>query len=127
MANWTPSGYIGQVFKTLGFYIPPAAGIKSPALWGTEDHVAQLFGNNGLIVSAELRNFNFRYRSAAHSLEVFGTYYGPILKALGALDDEHRKALIADFHSLIARFNRANDGTMVVPSDYLEVVLRKQD
>jgi hypothetical protein len=78
-------------------------------------------------VSAELKNFNFRYRSAAHSLEVFGTYYGPILKALGALNEERRKSLIADLHSLIARFNRAKDGGMVVPSEYLEVVIAKAD
>ncbi len=126
MANWTPQGYIGQVFKTLGAYLPPAAGVKSPALWGTKERIAELFSNGAQAIHAESRNFVFRYRSPEHCLAVFGDYYGPILKALGALDQERRAALLHDLHALIARFNRATDGTMVVPSEYLEIVVTKR-
>ena len=76
LANWTPQGFIGQVFKTLGAHLPPPAGAKSPALWGTRDRLAELFGQNAASIEAEPRNFTFRYRSPAHFLDVFGTYYG---------------------------------------------------
>lgn len=122
LANWTPQGFIGQVFKILGTYMPPPAGVKSPALWGTRERLAELFAASAASITAESRNFVFRYRSPAHFLDVFKTYYGPILKALAALDEPKRKALLADLEALIGRFNRASDGTMVVPSEYLEVV-----
>jgi SAM-dependent methyltransferase len=126
LANWTPQGFIGQVFKTLGAYLPPPAGVKSPALWGTRERLTELFGASAASIAAEPRNFVFRYRSPAHFLDVFKTYYGPVLKALAALDETRREALLADFEALIARFNRARDGTMVVPSEYLEAVIVKR-
>jgi ubiquinone/menaquinone biosynthesis C-methylase UbiE len=121
LANWTPESFIGRVFKTIGKYVPPAPGVKSPALWGTRDHLELLFGSNTTI-AAERRNFNFRYKSPAHWVEVFRTYYGPVLKAFAALDGETRIALERDLSALIDEFNIATDGTMVVPSAYLEVV-----
>jgi ubiquinone/menaquinone biosynthesis C-methylase UbiE len=126
MANWTPQGFIGQMFKTLGAHLPPPAGVKSPALWGTREQLTELFGKDAASIDAEPRNFNFRYRSPTHFLDVFATYYGPVLKALAALDDSKRKALIADLTALIDRFNRADDGTMVVPSEYLEIVITRR-
>lgn len=126
LANWTPQGFIGQVFKTLGAYLPPPAGVKSPALWGTRERLAELFGASAASITAETRDFMFRYRSPAHFLDVFKTYYGPVLKALAALDETKRKALLTDLEALIARFNRATDGTMVVPSEYLEAVIVKR-
>ena len=126
MANWTPQGFIGQVFKAIGQYVPPPAGAKSPALWGTRDWLAERFGPAAASISAEPRNFIFRYRSADHFLDVFKTYYGPILKAVTALDEDKRAKLLADFKSLIGRLNRADDGTMVVPGEYLEVVITKR-
>lgn len=126
LANWTPQGFIGQVFKTLGGYLPPPAGVKSPALWGTRERLTELFGPSAASIAAEPRDFVFRYRSPAHFLDVFKTYYGPVLKALAALDEPKRKALLADLEALIARFNRAEDGTMVVPSGYLEAVIVKR-
>lgn len=121
LANWTPESFIGRVFKTIGKYVPPAPGVKSPALWGTRDHLELLFGSN-VTIAAERRNFNFRYKSPAHWVEVFRTYYGPVLKAFAALDGETRIALERDLSALIDEFNIATDGTMVVPSAYLEVV-----
>jgi SAM-dependent methyltransferase len=126
LANWTPEGFIGQVFKTLGKYLPPPAGTKSPALWGTKEHLVALFGNGAREIKTESRNFNFRYRSPAHFLETFKTYYGPMLKAFAALDEPRQKDLAGDMLALIARFNVADDGTVVVPSQYLEVVISKR-
>jgi SAM-dependent methyltransferase len=121
LANWTPAGFVGQMFKALGQYLPPPAGAKSPALWGTRERLAELFAGTRSI-RAEPRDFMFRYRSPAHFLDVFGTYYGPIVTALSALDSRRRDLLIADLQALIGRLNRADDGTMVVPGEYLEVV-----
>jgi ubiquinone/menaquinone biosynthesis C-methylase UbiE len=124
LANWTPQGFIGQVFKVLGQYLPPPAGIKSPALWGTRERLGELFGAAASI-RAEPRNFAFRYRSPEHFLDVFKTYYGPILKAFAALDEAKGNSLRADLLALMAKMNTADDGTMVVPSEYLEVVIVK--
>jgi ubiquinone/menaquinone biosynthesis C-methylase UbiE len=125
MANWTPEGFIGQLFRIIGRYIPPAPGMKSPSLWGNRKHLAELFGSEAAI-AAEAKNFTFRYRSPAHWLEVFRTYYGPVLKAFTALDTDARAALEADIYGLLGSFNRAADGTLVLPSEYLEVVIVKK-
>jgi len=126
LANWTPEGFIGQVFKTLGKYLPPPAGAKSPALWGTSEHLKDLFGAQTRDITTKTRSFKFRYHSPAHFMDVFKTYYGPMLKAFAALDESKQKDLAADMHALIARMNLANDGTMVVPSEYLEVAITKR-
>jgi ubiquinone/menaquinone biosynthesis C-methylase UbiE len=126
LANWTPEGFIGQVFKTLGKYLPPPAGVKSPALWGTEAWITEMFGACASNICCERRHFMFRYRSPEHFLEVFKTYYGPVLKAFAALDATNRDALERDLLALIATLNRAEDGTMVVPSEYLEIVITRR-
>jgi len=122
LANWTPDGFVGQMFKTIGKHLPPPPSAKSPALWGTRKRLVELFGRAGS-VNAEERFFKFRYRSAEHFLEVFRTYYGPMLKAFDALDSNKQSALRDDLLALVARMNKANDGTMVVPSEYLEVIV----
>ena len=126
LANWTPEGFIGQVFKTLGKYLPPPPSAKSPALWGTRARLAEMFGSATSEIKAETRHFNFRYRSPKHFLDVFETYYGPIHRAFASLDQQRQTELKNDLHALISRMNRANDGTMVVPSEYLEVVITKR-
>jgi ubiquinone/menaquinone biosynthesis C-methylase UbiE len=125
MANWTPEGFIGQLFKTLGKYLPPPPGAKSPALWGTEARLTQMFGASASAIKSERRDFMFRYRSPEHFLDVFKSYYGPMLKAFAALDESNQQALKKDLLALIASMNRAQDGTMVVPSEYLEIVILK--
>ena len=125
LANWTPDGFIGQMFKTLGRYMPPPAGAKSPALWGTRARLGEMFAAAASDIKIETRHFNFRYRSPKHFLEVFETYYGPINRAFAALDLPRQTELRNDLHALIVRLNRASDGTMVVPSEYLEVVITK--
>ena len=125
LANWTPEGFVGQLFKTVGKYVPPAPGMKSPSLWGTKAHLDTLFGSNGA-VAAESKNFLFRYKSPQHWLEIFRGYYGPVLKAFAAIEPEARDALEADIYALLDAFNVARDGTLVVPSEYLEVVVNKR-
>jgi len=124
LANWTPTSFIGELFKLMGKYLTPAAGVKSPALWGTEARLQELFGKDIDTVAIKHRNFVFRYHSAAHWLEIFRTFYGPMHKAFGALDAEQQEALAADLIALAERFNRATDGTLVAPSEYIEVVIR---
>jgi ubiquinone/menaquinone biosynthesis C-methylase UbiE len=126
LANWTPEGFIGQLFKTLGKYLPPPAGAKSPALWGTEARIKEMFGACAASIKAERRDFNFRYRSPEHFLDVFKSYYGPMLKAFAALDATNQHGLRSDLLALIGKLNLAGDGTMVLPSEYLEVVITKR-
>ena len=123
LANWTPTSFVGGIFKTIGKYVTPAAGVKSPALWGTEARLHELFGDRLDSISIQRRDFVFRYHSAAHWLEVFRTFYGPMNKAFGALDGAKQEALSADLIALAESFNRATDGTLVAPSEYLEVVI----
>jgi SAM-dependent methyltransferase len=125
MANWTPDGFIGHLFKTFGKHLPPPAGLKSPSLWGTRDRLAQMFGPHASSIETRKRNFVFRFRSAEHWMEVFRTNYGPMLKALAGLDDAGRLALTADVMALIGHFNVSRDGTMVMPSEYLEAVIER--
>lgn len=125
LANWTPEGFIGQLFKTIGQHVPPPAGARSPALWGTEPRLADLFVPFGASVAAAKRHFVFRYRSPNHWLGVFKTYYGPVLKAFASLSEPAQAWLEQDLINLIARFNRSGDSTMVVPSEYLEVVVMR--
>jgi len=124
LANWTPGSFVGEIFKTLGKYLPPPAGIKSPALWGTEARLRELFGDRINSIDIERREFVFRYHSAAHWLEVLLTFYCPMHKAFGALDAALQESLAADLIALAERFNRATDGTLVAPSEYLEVVIK---
>jgi ubiquinone/menaquinone biosynthesis C-methylase UbiE len=125
LANWTPEGFIGQLFKTIGKHVPPAPGARSPALWGTRARIAELFEPHATSVKTAQRHFVFRYRSPAHWLEVFRTYYGPVHKTFGALEPAAQDALQRDLVGLIEQFNRSGDGTMVVPSEYLEIVITR--
>ena len=126
LANWTPDGFIGALFKTIGRYAPPPAGVRSPALWGTRARLEALFGGAAAEIAVTEKNFAFRYRSPQHWLDVFRTYYGPVHKTFGALDGEKQTALTRDLLDLIATFNVASDGTMVAPGKYLEVVITRR-
>ena len=125
LANWTPEGFIGQIFKTIGRHLPPPSGARSPALWGTQDRLVELFEPHGASVASAPRHFVFRYRSPGHWLEVFRTYYGPVLKAFAALEHASQAALERDLLAVVDRFDRARDGHMVVPGEYLEVVITR--
>jgi SAM-dependent methyltransferase len=126
LANWTPDGFIGHVFRTIGKYIPPPAGLKPPSLWGTEGRLRELLGAGISDLAIKRREFVFRYRSAEHWLDVFSTYYGPILKAFAALDTTARASLAADLIDVLERFNQGGSATLAVPSEYLEVVATRR-
>ena len=126
LANWTPESFIGQVFKTIGKYIPPAPGVKSPALWGTKARIDELFGKTAREIRTTSREFTFRYRSPAHWIEVFRTYYGPMNKTFGALEAGKQAAFTEDLLALMASRNRSGDRTLVLPSEYLEVVIERK-
>jgi ubiquinone/menaquinone biosynthesis C-methylase UbiE len=123
LANWTPEGFIGRLFKLIGKYIPPPAGLKSPALWGSEAHIVELFGPRAADIRCERRHFSFRYRSPAHWVQVFRDFYGPIHKAFAALEEATRPALEADLLALLETMNIAGPASLVVPAEYLEVVV----
>jgi len=126
MANWTPDSFVGGLFKVIGAHVPPPAGLKPPALWGTEAHVVELFGAQAPQIRTTKRIFTFRYRSAAHWLQVFRDYYGPTLKAFAALDPAGRQALERDILVLLEQKNTAGASSLVVPSEYLEIVVTKR-
>jgi SAM-dependent methyltransferase len=122
LANWTPDGFIGQLFRVTARYVPPPPRLASPVQWGTEERVRELFGDGVASVQAVRRSFVFRYRSFEHWLAYFRAYYGPVQKAFHALDADRQADYAAELRSLAVQFNWSGDETMVVPSDYLEVV-----
>lgn len=124
LANWTPPGFIGELFKVIGRYVPPPAGVKPASLWGTEERLRELFGERLATLDTTRKHFVFRYRTPQHWLDTFRTYYGPMQKAFGAVGPEQQESLAADLIRLVQQFNRATDGAMVVPGEYLEVVIR---
>ena len=126
LANWTPEGFIGQLFKTLGRHVPPPAGVQPPSLWGTEAHVRSLFGEQAAAVAVTPRIFKFRYRSAAHFIDVFRTWYGPVHKAFASLASDKAAALEKDLSELLDRNNVAGPRSLVVPSEYVEIVVQRR-
>ena len=127
MANWTPEGFIGQLFKTIGKHVPPPAGVQSPAMWGTRERLNELFGAHAADIRCEPRHFVMRYRSPEHWVDIFKSFYGPVLKAYAALETADKQAALTDdLLTLISRFNRADDDTMVAPSEYLQIVITKK-
>jgi ubiquinone/menaquinone biosynthesis C-methylase UbiE len=126
LASWTPDGFIGALFKTLGRHVPPAPGLKSPSRWGTQDALLELFGDAAADLRTEPRTFTFRYRSAEHWLEVFRTWYGPLHRAFATLEAPAQKALADDVLALIRAHARSGSGAgrgLVLPATYLEAVV----
>jgi ubiquinone/menaquinone biosynthesis C-methylase UbiE len=126
LASWTPESFIGQLFKLIGTYVPPAPGLKPPSAWGTKVRLEELFGATAKDIKSLKRDFAFRYRSAMHWIEVFRTYYGPMNKTFGALDPDKQAAFTRDLVDLIEQGNRSSDRTLVLPSEYLEVVIERR-
>lgn len=123
LANWTPESFIGQLFKTIGQHVPPPAGVKSPALWGSRAWIEDTFGHRGAIVSVERKTFHFRYRSATHFLDFFRSFYGPMQKAFDALEDAGQAALRGDMIALIEKFDISTNDTLCISSEYAEVIV----
>jgi SAM-dependent methyltransferase len=125
MANWTPGGFIGRLFKVIGAHVSPPAGVQPPSLWGNESHIVELFGPQAAQIRCERRHFNFRYRSAAHFVQVFRDLYGPTHKAFASLDAPGAQALERAITALLDDLNVCGAGSLVVPSEYLEIVVTK--
>ncbi len=123
LASWTPDGFIGQLFKTNSRHVPPPAGLRSPVLWGTEARLRELFDGAIAEIHVERREYVFRATSAADSIEYWRRFYGPTLKAFETVGAAGREALEADLLALMAAHNVATDGSLVVPSEYLEAVI----
>lgn len=126
LANWTPDGFIGQMFKVLGRHLPPPTGVQPPSSWGTLAHLQALFGDRAAAISATPRLFNFRYRSAAHMVDMFRTWYGPVQKAFQALPANRAAELEEDLIALMERMRAGAGDGLVVPSEYLEIVVSRR-
>jgi ubiquinone/menaquinone biosynthesis C-methylase UbiE len=124
LASWTATGFVGEMLRTVGRHVPPIPGVASPALWGKPDHLATLFPHVSQVTSV-VRYFAFRYESAAHFVDVFRRYYGPVHKAFAALDAERQAALEADLLTLLRQADTGGSRGLLVPAEYLETVISK--
>jgi ubiquinone/menaquinone biosynthesis C-methylase UbiE len=129
LANWTPQSVIGRMFGVISKYVPPPAGVAPASKWGTEEYLAELFrgdaaaGDRVRDIAVTRRHYSFRYRSADHWLDVMKTWYGPMVKTFAALDAGRQAALAGELKSFMQGENRSGDATLVVPAEYLEVVI----
>ena len=125
LANWTPEGFLGDLFRLVGSFVPPPAGLQSPVLWGSEPHIVGLFGPQAADIRCVRKHFNFRYRSASHFISIFRNFYGPTHKAFGALDEAGQVRLNEALNQLLERRNVGGSSALVVPGEYLEIVITK--
>ena len=126
MANWTPRGFIGQLFAVVGRHVPPPPALTPPSRWGLEEYLERLFRASASDIRTTHQNFVFRYRSAEHWVDVFRSWYGPVHKAFAALEAEVQPRLERDLIDLIRQFNTSGDSTVVIPAEYAEVVVVKK-
>jgi SAM-dependent methyltransferase len=120
LANWTPSSFVGDMFRTVAAYAPPPAGVKPPGLWGTEERLRELFGLEITHLQTRLRTFFFRFRSAEELAGFFRVNYGPVRKAFEGLDERDQKRLWDDLVALARKHNRASGDAVAIPAHYLE-------
>jgi ubiquinone/menaquinone biosynthesis C-methylase UbiE len=125
LANWTPAGFIGQLFTVVGRYAPPPPGLTPPSRWGTTEYLEDLFGGSASEIRTRTRDFVFRYRSPQHWVDVFRSWYGPVHRVFASLAADAQQSLERDLLALISAFNRSGDSTMVVPGEYAEVVVAR--
>jgi SAM-dependent methyltransferase len=126
LANWTPDGFIGELFRIVGKYAPPPAGVRPPTLWGTKERLGELFGDGVVALNTNRRDFIWRARTADRWVEILRAWYGPTNRAFAAQDAAGQEALAAEIRNLVHRYNRATDGTVIAAGDYLEVVAIRQ-
>jgi SAM-dependent methyltransferase len=124
MINWTPDGYVGELFRTIGRYLPPPPGLRPPVLWGSPERLRELFGPD-VTISAPHRSLLWRWPSAEHQAEFFATFYGPTNQALAALGTDRAADLKADMVEVARSFDVSDDDTLVLRQDYLEAVIHK--
>jgi SAM-dependent methyltransferase len=122
LASWTPDGFIGELFRTVGAHVPPPAGVQPPMLWGTEAHLRGLLGESIALLDVTERTFTFRFPSAEDFVAFFRRWYGPTVKAFAALEGKARDALHHDLVALARRFDRLGAGAVAIPATYTEAV-----
>lgn len=123
MANWTPEGHVGQMFKIIGRHVPPPPLMAPPMKWGDEATVRERLQEGTSEVHVRRRLYPMRYPfRPADVVNLFCTEYGPTVRAIAALDPEKQAALRADLEQLWTTNNKASDGTTDVQSEYLEVM-----
>jgi ubiquinone/menaquinone biosynthesis C-methylase UbiE len=124
LASWTPTGFLGQLFRTVAAHVPPNPAVQSPLLWGTDEHIRTIF-TGARAIEHTARHFAFRYRSAEHFVEVFRTFYGPVHKAFATLDAERQQGLEDDLLALLRRVDQGGRDGLVIPAEYLETVITR--
>ncbi len=122
LANWTPDGWAGEFFRTVGKHLPAPPEIKPPPVWGTEERLRELFGEEVTSLEVTRRSYLLRYPSAKRFIEHYRAHFGPIRKTFESLDEAGQESLAQDLEELLGRWNTSGDGTLVVPSEYLEAV-----
>jgi ubiquinone/menaquinone biosynthesis C-methylase UbiE len=123
LASWTPEGFVGELFRTVGAHVPPRVGVSSPMLWGTEAHLRELFGDGIASLEVTERAFTWRFRSAEEFVSFFRRWYGPTLKAFAALEGEAYRALAGDLVALANRFDRLGlADAIAIPATYTEAI-----
>ncbi len=125
LANWTPEGFLGRLFKLMGRFLPPPAGVSSPMNWGSEPGLVELFGPSATDIRCTRKMYVFRFQSAEHWVDYFRAFYGPTFKAFAALDESRQKELYTALVDLLRQENSHRGNTLVVPAEYLEVVITK--
>lgn len=126
LASWTPGGFIGEMFRTIGAHVPPPAGLRSPMRWGDEQELKTLLGGGVNTIASVEPACIFRFRTPAEFVDFFRRWYGPTLKAFDALDDSGRTALGGDLEALARRWNTSTDpGSITIPAAYLESIARR--
>jgi SAM-dependent methyltransferase len=123
LANWTPEGFIGKLFEVVARFVPPPPGLRTPTAWGSEPRIVEMFGPGATDIRTERKICTFRYGSAAHWIDFFRTHYGPMHRAFAVLDARGQEALTVALTALAEEWNRSERGALVVPGEYLEVVI----
>lgn len=122
MGNWTPDGAVGEMFGTISKHAPPPPGVPSPLLWGTEEHVRELFGERISDLRTERRVSRQGFLSADHYIETFRRYFGPTETAYERVGSEGEQALTEDLRAMLEEANTGGERAMVLEAEYLELV-----
>ena len=122
LVSWTPEGFIGELFRTVGAHVPPPAGVPSPMLWGTESHLRELFGDGIASLSVSERTFTWRFPSPEEFVAFFRRWYGPTVTAFAALERPARDSLERDLVALARRFDRLGSDATAIPATYTEAI-----
>jgi hypothetical protein len=126
LTNWTPEGSFAAQFQAFATYLPPDPAVRQPAEWGTERRLYELFGDSIAGLHATRRHFYWSMPSVDAWLQLARQHLGPIITAFAALDPAKQAQLSDDLRAVMLRYNQSGDDTLLVPQEYLEVVLIKR-